>query len=103
MTSAKIDVRYLTWLRQLGETVNFMVDFEGCISLCQRKSILSEENHMQIAIKMSTALVFLKKSTCHFSSINLYRNNFKMDFDSETKHMLINSRPLDRKILVCSW
>ena len=74
-----------------------MVDFKGCIRVCQRKSILSEENHMQIAIKMSTALAFFFLSTCHFSSINLYRNNFKMEFDSGTEHVLINSRPLDKK------
>lgn len=67
---------YLTWLGQLwGNRGNYMVDFEGCIRVCQRKSILSEENHMQIAIKTSTALAFFKKSTYHFSSINLCRNN----------------------------
>lgn len=55
---------YLTWLGQLwgNRGRHFMVDFEGCIRVCQRKSIiLSKENHMQIAIKMSTALAFFKK------------------------------------------
>lgn len=33
-----------------GLRVNFMVDFEGCVRVCQRKSILGKENCVQIAV-----------------------------------------------------
>ena len=41
-----------------GIQVNFRVDFQGCVGVCQRKAILAQENYMQIAVNYQFCLLY---------------------------------------------